>query len=976
MNCASDDDIVPVAVEKSPKRPFSRITKQKQTQATPSIASEPNMDKNGVKPAAFLQKEITASIDSDDSVNYPGSSLSSRRGRTTTRDRARTIGTRSRHSQQQHTKMQGKIHTLDSSSDSDHLRSSRIPHRKSNPEPRILKRSEEISPERRRSTSRIRSSNHSSNVQSEQFVNDTGDKTRLGTRNSAQRAFSAPRRRSARRASSSVDAKNSVFDKMREDRRRREGQDQKHAVPRLTRSAKQRTQEPIVVDDCQYDSEYETNALRFDENNGGNRLVPVANGEVRDSMGKDKLYAGANRHDAPRTEKESNESEIVSLVHKEAIEEVKELNRDAPYTGPTHLIFEYPPQQRGKIRVTAEERARLQQRRYLNDSLIDFFFKYQEIALSRRTGKLEFSAKFFSSFFFGRLRRTKPIDYEGVKSWTKNVDLFANKFVFVPICESYHWSLIIVANLDKLESWLDRNAKDMSVYDTPRIIYLDSLDPSRGVSFGNTIRRYLVEEWLCRKLKASHCEEQRHVTQQGFEESISILKAKVPIQTNEYDCGLYVLNSLLMFLKNESGFMDKLLGGESNLSDAYTHVDIQTLRHSLIFQMNQFEAHWSETRGSEIPVPRKNSFESERIVEPNNEASISPPERIVGVKEDRNSCHEDESNLENTQYQRGDDRFIRKNESSSFSCQNHDDSGISHERRRSSDGEAEAVCKERNNFRAAEERSTEDSDVVEKEEVNPDLSAVPQSDRESLRCQNGTTVGGRSDSELKAASAEAEQQFHSSNGRYEETEIQHSPEILETVHIVRPVLMNYAENNVTKICVNAVSTAERIQVQVHGNPTKAIQMEVEECDGSSSYEIGADCDDGFKFNKKRRKRPLSDRDIEEQTAVQSSEKSPDSSSKRRRWKEIGSEALGDSEPERQFEAGFGGHSHGSESCVVEEHGIDIFEHKPLAHDHRGRSPVDYGCSDKTPNVTGDTEELRTIDHMGEVESFKRTKHNH
>ncbi|PXF47813.1 Ubiquitin-like-specific protease 2 [Gracilariopsis chorda] len=1018
--CDSDDDVV-VAVDGPPKRPFSRISKQRPAHAIPSMASEVSMEKNGVKQVPLSQPVVTASIDSDDSVYYPGSSLNSKRARRAPRDRTRARATGNRRSQQQHTEFQGRIHTLDSSSDSDHLRPTHIIDVKNSSQRRTLQRAEERSPERPSSTSRVRSGDHDPNTQSEHFVLDRDDKSRLGIRSGAQKAVPVPRRRSTRRTLHSVEVKNTVLDKVREDRRRREGKDSRNGLSMLSRSAKQRVKEevkpePINVDDYQYDSEYENGAHRYDQSDEGNRFVVGGNSDPTDSLGKSKLHDMTNRHDAPQSEKELKKSEVVSLDQKEAAEELKELNRDAPYSGPTHLIFEYPPQQRGKIRVTAEERARLQQRRYLNDSLIDFFFKYQEIALKRRTRKLEFSAKFFSSFFFGRLRRTKPIDYEGVKSWTKNVDLFANKFVFVPICESYHWSLIIVANLDKLDRWLERDAKDMTVYETPRIIYLDSLDPSRGSSFGNTIRRYLVEEWLCRKLNASDCEDQRHVTQKGFEESISILKAKVPIQTNEYDCGLYVLNSLLMFLKNESGFMDKLLGGEDNLSDVYTHVDIQILRHRLIFLMDQFEEHWSESRGSEVLGTGKDSSESERVTERNNEASDSQPNREVCIQEDRNLCrnYEAKSQLRKTDDQRGDyfslrknndqrgdyfslrknddqrgdyfslrknddqrgDYFsLRKNESSSIYWERQDSSRVSQERRGSSNGQVEENFKERKTCWVAEECSAEESHTVAKVEVNSSCPVVLEPEKESLKCDNATPVGNCDDSEYEEASAEAEPQFHSGNGRYEEAEAQDNAEIFENRGTVQDVLMNHTENNAREMGDDAVSNEEHLQAQIDSNRTKAIETEVEDGD-ASSYEIELHCDTGFSFNKKSRKHPLPDKNNEEQATVQSSDNSSNSpSKKKRRCEEIVGKPLGEFESERQFEVGYGGgRSRGSESRVGEdmEDGIDIFDQKRHEHDPRDKSPVDYDYSVQAPGVTGDAEELHTVDHIGETATFKRT----
>lgn len=299
----------------------------------------------------------------------------------------------------------------------------------------------------------------------------------------------------------------------------------------------------------------------------------------------------------------------------EAKEELKSLNAvDAPYDGPTHIIFKYPPGERGKITVTAEERERLKHRKYLNDSLIDFYLKYLESTWNQNPRNARRRAKFFSSFFFGVLRRSKPIDYIGVKNWTKGIDLFATQFIFVPICDSYHWSLVIVANLNILEETLKKQAqsgeqvefKDAS--SAPRIIYLDSLDPKRGLDFAHTMRRYLVEEWICRKERKQSDPDMSEMTLGRFKRALPTFKPNVPIQNNEYDCGLYLLNTLSMFLNNLDDFQEKVLSGERNVvRDAYNHIDIQKLRKEIIILMDCQEKAWNVDTEEKKPSPLSSS---------------------------------------------------------------------------------------------------------------------------------------------------------------------------------------------------------------------------------------------------------------------------------------------------------------------------------------------------------------------------------
>lgn len=321
------------------------------------------------------------------------------------------------------------------------------------------------------------------------------------------------------------------------------------------------------------------------------------------------------------TEEREKAEKVFELEGEETAREVKDLtSTEISYNGPRHLIFIYPPGGRGKIGVTVEERERLRQRKYLNDSLIDFYLKYLETDLKRRPAPLNFDAKFFSSFFFGVLRRVKQddcdgrrsntksadcIDYEGVKNWTKGVDLFSMDFIIVPICDSYHWSLIIVANLKDLQTVLDRDMtpsrplSDQRNPADPKIIYLDSLDPKRGNEFAKLMRHYLAEEWLSRKKQYSVDERLRAETRSLFRRAFPVLKPNVPVQNNEYDCGLYLLNSLSMFLDNTDDFMEKSLAGELQLREAYNSGDITKLRKNITCLMDSFEDEWKRNHANQ-----------------------------------------------------------------------------------------------------------------------------------------------------------------------------------------------------------------------------------------------------------------------------------------------------------------------------------------------------------------------------------------
>lgn len=288
----------------------------------------------------------------------------------------------------------------------------------------------------------------------------------------------------------------------------------------------------------------------------------------------------------------------------QCVDLVGEAGMMATYKGPTNMIFVYPPGKRGSIRVTEEERGRLKEKLYLNDSLIDFYIKYLEKRYKKRRTSFTDNSMFFSSFFFGRLtqRSTKSIDYEGVKSWTKNIDIFSQKYVFVPICESYHWSLMVIVNLNNLHLVMDKGdaLPEFTPSEKPAAFYLDSLDPERGSEFGDSLSEYLAEEWFARKVAE---EDKTDEKKQSILEQVSKLvdtnKPKIPMQNNEYDCGLYLLQCLQMFLSNKENFEIKLIN-KKPLSNAFCHIHIHKLRMEIIELMNLLEESWNWRTGQKL----------------------------------------------------------------------------------------------------------------------------------------------------------------------------------------------------------------------------------------------------------------------------------------------------------------------------------------------------------------------------------------
>ncbi|XP_061566673.1 sentrin-specific protease 3b [Cololabis saira] len=84
--------------------------------------------------------------------------------------------------------------------------------------------------------------------------------------------------------------------------------------------------------------------------------------------------------------------------------------------------------------LTMDDLGTLYGQNWLNDQVMNM---YGDLVMDSVPEKIHF----FNSFFYDKLR-TKG--YEGVKRWTKNVDIFQKDLLLIPIHLEVHWSLISV----------------------------------------------------------------------------------------------------------------------------------------------------------------------------------------------------------------------------------------------------------------------------------------------------------------------------------------------------------------------------------------------------------------------------------------------------------------------------------------------------------------------------------------------------
>ncbi|GAB7351055.1 hypothetical protein MBLNU459_g1535t1 [Dothideomycetes sp. NU459] len=117
------------------------------------------------------------------------------------------------------------------------------------------------------------------------------------------------------------------------------------------------------------------------------------------------------------------------------------------------LIF--PPTGPKRTTVDAQDIERLDDGEFLNDNIVSFALRQMEENIPNIKGKVHI----FNTFFYTSLSKTKTgkrgFNYESVKRWTKDIDLFAIPYIVVPVNVDLHWFVTIICNLDKLEKKLD-----------------------------------------------------------------------------------------------------------------------------------------------------------------------------------------------------------------------------------------------------------------------------------------------------------------------------------------------------------------------------------------------------------------------------------------------------------------------------------------------------------------------------------------
>ncbi|XP_073275630.1 probable ubiquitin-like-specific protease 2B [Primulina huaijiensis] len=203
----------------------------------------------------------------------------------------------------------------------------------------------------------------------------------------------------------------------------------------------------------------------------------------------------------------------------------------------------YPKGDPDAVSISKRDIDLLQPNTFVNDTIIDFYIKYLK---NRQSGEERVKLHFFNSFFFRKLADmdkdpSSAFDgkaaFQRVRKWTRKVNLLEKDFIFIPVNYNYHWSLIVVCYFGAVTKYTDVDDKLIRL---PCILHMDSF---RGTHMGlkDLMQSYLWEEWKERQKET--CEDMYSKFR-----NLKFVSLELPQQQNLYDCGLFLLHYVELFL--------------------------------------------------------------------------------------------------------------------------------------------------------------------------------------------------------------------------------------------------------------------------------------------------------------------------------------------------------------------------------------------------------------------------------------------
>nr|CCA17340.1 sentrin/sumospecific protease putative [Albugo laibachii Nc14] len=203
------------------------------------------------------------------------------------------------------------------------------------------------------------------------------------------------------------------------------------------------------------------------------------------------------------------------------------------------LKFPLPPSKFDVITIRRGDMERLEPECYLNDIIIDYYFRRLLHVPYAADATYQKTVLFLSTHFYAMLRakasskpsKEKYSGYENVRTWNNLNKLFKSSLVFVPIHEELHWSLAIIVN--PIMAALETNDEGLQTW-------IILLDPLEGYHKKSLILENLKRQW-----------EQSGASDTIYRnDRVKSVQLNFPSQNNSYDCGVYVIKYAEVILQN------------------------------------------------------------------------------------------------------------------------------------------------------------------------------------------------------------------------------------------------------------------------------------------------------------------------------------------------------------------------------------------------------------------------------------------
>ena len=258
------------------------------------------------------------------------------------------------------------------------------------------------------------------------------------------------------------------------------------------------------------------------------------------------------------------------------------------------LVYPTDPDAFDPITITKGCIKRLEQGEYFNDNLIDYKIKryMEELAMANPEQRNKVHA-FSCQFWIKMTEKKNPKDmYELVARWTKEIDIFALDFLFVPVNMGSHWSLSVIVRPGLIKNINNNNepSQDTDADDStnkPCIMFMDSLDLHGSFDIAKKLRSYVEYEWNVKKQKLDINTLKRSPSQdkkgQIFLDTrnFPVVKCNVPVQPNGTDCGVYVIRFVKLVLELWPSSLQKDINEKMKAQikrNSFDHDDIISMR--------------------------------------------------------------------------------------------------------------------------------------------------------------------------------------------------------------------------------------------------------------------------------------------------------------------------------------------------------------------------------------------------------------